>query len=88
MIHYDDAPINRGMLLDLPFREATGIITQDVAKPHHPVTLVNTPTWASLASGLSVLDLDGSTEYLQSLNADTADLGFTTGDYSVSAWIK
>ncbi len=87
-MNYDDVPFNREILLDLPFREATGIITQDVAKPHHPVALVNTPTWATLDTDLSVLSLNGANEYLQSLNADTADLGFTTGDYSVSVWLK
>jgi len=75
------------MLLDLPFLEGVGAITQDVAKPHHPVTLVNAPTWASLASGKSVLTLNGTTQYLQCLNALCADLGFTDGDYSVGGWI-
>lgn len=87
-MNYDDVPFNREIVLDLPFREATGIITQDVAKPHHPVALVNTPAWASLDTELSVLSLDGATEYLQSLNADTADLEFTSGDYSLSVWLR
>jgi len=86
-IHYDDLNINEDMLLDLPFREGVGAITQDVAKPHHPVTLVNTPTWTTLASGLTVLTLNGTNEYIQSLNADTDDLEFTTEDYSMGGWI-
>lgn len=89
MRHYDDVPTNRGILLDLPYREATGIITRDVAPAHRaPVTLVNTPIWATLASSLSVLHLDGATEYLQMLNADTAALGFTSADYSVGVWLR
>ena len=80
---YDNVKYHRRMLLDLPFLEGTGIITQDVAKPHHPITLANTPTWSSLASGKQILTLDGSTEYLQCLNASCLDLGFTSGDYSI-----
>jgi len=86
--HYDDLPLNEDMLLDLPFREGTGAITQDLAKPHHAVDLINTPTWASEASGLGVLTFDGTSEYAEAQGADTADLDFTNGDYSVSAWIK
>ena len=80
---YDNIGINQGMLLDLPFREGRGIITQDVAKPHHPVTLVNTPTWTALPSGLMTLNLNGTNEYLQCLNASCADLEFTTEDYTI-----
>jgi len=84
--HYDDLAIYESMLLDLPFREGVGTITKDVAKPHHPVTLVNTPTWTTSSSGLTVLALNGTNEYLQCLNASSADLGFTTGDYSIGGW--
>ena len=86
--HYDDLGINEDMLLDLPYREATGTITQDVASPHHPIILVNTPTWATLGSGLGVLEFNGTTEYAQCATADCADLNFTSGDYSIGAWIK
>ena len=87
-IHYDKISYNENILLDLPFREATGAITQDVAKPHHPVTLVNTPTWISIASGLGVLQLNGLNEYVKSLNADTLDLDFMATDYSIDMWIN
>ena len=85
---YDTIGVNSGILFDLPFREGTGIITQDVAKPHHPITMANTPTWTTLASGLGVLTLDGVNQYLQCANASSADLGFTTEDYSVSGWFN
>lgn len=85
-VHYDDLGVYADMLLDLPVREGVGAVIQDVADPHHPVTLVDTPTWTTLASGLGVLTLNGTSEYLQSVNASTADLGFTTGDYSVGGW--
>ena len=87
MTIYDKMPMNRRMLLDLPFLEGVGAITQDVAKPHHAVTLVAAPTWGNLASGKSVLTLNGTSQYLQCLNALCADLGFTSGDYSVGGWI-
>lgn len=85
-IHYDSLEINRDIRLDLPIREGVGAVTHDVAKPHHPVTLVNTPAWTTLDSHLGCLTLDGATEYLQSLNADTVDLQFTAGDYGIGGW--
>lgn len=88
MIGYDNLAINHQILLDLPFREATGAITHDMAKPHHPFTLVNAPTWTTLPSGLMVLDFSGVDEYLESAALDTIDLNFTDGDYSIGAWIN
>jgi len=85
---YDKLGINEDILLDLPFREGVGDITHDVGKPHHPITLVNTPTWATLASDLGIIDFNGINQYLLGLNADTADLGFTNGDYSVGCWFN
>ncbi len=87
---YDKIGYNNRMLLDLPFREGTGIVTQDVAKPHHLVTLVGTPTWAALDSGKMALTLGGvgSGDYGQCLNADSADLGFTSSDFSIGGWFK
>ncbi len=76
------------MLLDLPFREGIGIVTQDVAKPHHVMAMVNTPTWGALTSGKMTINLNGTNEYLQCLNANCADLGFTSGDFSVGGWIN
>jgi len=87
-IHYDDLDINRDILLDLPLREGVGTVrTQDVAKPHHPVTLISAPAWTTIDSGLTVLTLDGAADYLQSLNAETGDLEPTSGDYSVGGWV-
>lgn len=88
VVLYDKLGFNEDILLDLPFREGVGAITRDVAKPHHPVTLVNTPTWTALPSGLMVLNLNGINEYLQCLGASCADLNFTIGDYSAGAWIN
>ncbi len=85
---YDNLGFNVEAVLDLPFREGVGIITQDVAKPHHPVALVNTPTWESLDTGLGVLAFNGTTEYAESDAGDTGDLNFTSGDYSLAAWLR
>ena len=88
MIGYDNLAINHQILLDLPFREGTGAITCDVAKPHHQdVDLINAPTWESLVSGLGVIDLDGINQYLQLLAASSADLDFTSEDYSLGEWV-
>jgi len=88
MIGYDNLAINHQILLDLPFREGSGAITRDVAKPHHQdVDLINTPTWESLISGLGVIDLNGVNEYLQLLAASCADLDFTSEDYSLGGWV-
>ncbi|GAI86583.1 unnamed protein product [marine sediment metagenome] len=87
MIGYDNLAINHQILLDLPFREGVGAITHDVAKPHHQdVDLINAPTWESLVSGLGVIDLNGTNQYLQLLAAACEDLDFTAGDYSLGGW--
>jgi len=87
-LHYDALAYNNGILLDLPFREGVGTITHDIAKPHHTTTLVNTPTWAALGSGLMTLELNGTGEYLEASNASTADLGFTSGNFSIGGWFN
>jgi len=86
-VHYDDLDINRDIRLDLPLREMSGTIrTQDVAPLHHPITLVSSPAWTTLDSYLGVLTLDGVADYLWSLGADTGDMDFTSGDYSIAGW--
>ena len=88
VVLYDKIGYNSDVLLHLPFREATGTITQDIAKPHHPITLHLAPTWTTLGSGLGALTFNGTTQYAQCLPADCADLNFMAGDYSISAWIN
>ena len=87
MILYDNLGYNNAMAQDLPFREGTGVLTHDVAKPHHPIVMVNTPTWVPLASGLMTMGFNGTNEYLRATNANTLDLGFIAGDYSLGGWI-
>jgi hypothetical protein len=84
---FDNIALNQGLLLSLPFREGTGTaLTHDEAKPHHLVTMIHSPAWATLASGLQVLDLDGANDYLECQGPDCADLNFTTGDFSLACW--
>jgi len=85
-VHYDDLDINASMLMDLPMYEGIGTILHDVATPARLVTLVNAPTWTALASGLMTLNHDGATQYGVCANADSVDLGFTAGDYSI-LWV-
>ena len=99
MLGYDKYSINHQMLLDLPFREGVGTITRDIAKPHHqPVTLEDPGggsfVWTSPVSGLPCLEFVtvgfGATDgvYLDCSAANTADINFTSGDYSVVAWVN
>ena len=96
---YDKVSENEDILLDLSFYEGSGIITHNQAHGVRPTLDLNDPgggsfTWVSLASGLSVLEfaavgggaVDGV--YLDCSGANTADLNFTVGDYSVGCWIK
>lgn len=86
---YDNVPANMQLLLDLQFREGVGAVTHDWAKPHHePNTLIGAPAWIGLGNGLPCLDFDigPPREYIITLAADSADLDFTTGDFSGAAW--
>ena len=85
-VHYDSLAINRNLILDLPFREGIGALyTRDVAKPHHPLTMVDAPNWTPLASDLMTLYLD-EPDFIWGLAADTLDLDFTIEDYSLGGW--
>ena len=85
---FDRIATNHQCLLSLPFREGSGIITRDVAKPNHQdIDLVGFPNWVRLDSGLGVLEFDGAGDYLECAAAKTADLNFTTEDYSITCWI-
>ena len=89
MIGYDKIVEHEDILLDLPFYEASGVLTHDQAKPHHqPVTLINTPTWETIGSGLCVLTFDGVNERFELAGANCADLDFIGGDYSLCAWLN
>lgn len=85
---YDKLDLDYGMLLDLRFREGVGAVTKDIAPPHHELTMVG-PTWVQTPlANVTVLDFDGASDYLECPAADTADLDFTTDDYSIACWIN
>jgi len=85
---FDKISVNNQLLLSLPFREGSGVVTQDVAKPqHYNVPMTGVPAWVSLDSGLGVLEFDGAGDYLDYPAADCADLNLTTQDYSLTCWI-
>lgn len=86
---YDKIETNYEVLLDLPFNEGSGVLTRDIAKPHHQnITLLGS-TWDKVAlSNTSVLNFDGVSDYLECLAANTVDLDFTNQDYSIGCWIN
>jgi len=89
---YDNLAINHGIVLDLPFREHSVLITHDVAKPHHIATLTGPPTWTDVLtagvgpSDLGILGFNGVNQFLEIPGADTLDLDFI-GDFSLAAWV-
>jgi hypothetical protein len=87
-IGYDNWRVNQELVLDLQFREYSGTVTRDWAKPYHdPVTLVNGPTWSLLGNDLTYLNLAcADQEHLIIAAAAATDLDFTTGDFSGAAW--
>jgi hypothetical protein len=88
-IGFDNWRPNQGLLLDLQFRETTGTVTQDWAKPYHAApTLTGPPTWAVLGNDLTYLSFNPATpDYIQILAASCADLGFTAASFSGAMWI-
>jgi len=97
-VGFDKLAIDHELLLGLPFREGTGLITHDRAKPHHLLTQVDTGggsfTWGNLVTGCSYLQWAavgggvGDGVYLNCPAVDTADLDFTTGSFSLGGWIN
>jgi hypothetical protein len=84
---FDKLAINRNLLFGLTLEEGVGTLAHDRARPHHASTLTGTPTWASIASGLSVLEfLNAHPDFIQCPAAATADLNFTSGDFSMAVW--
>lgn len=88
-IGYDKLSLNHELLLGLTFEEMIGTVTYDRAKPAHPCTLHNAPTWGSLASGLPYLDFNSATpHWLDCPVAATGDLDFTSEAFSQAIWIN
>jgi len=87
-VHYDALAINRNIRLDLPIREGVGTVTHSIARTKPLVTIVDSSgVWTTLDSYLGCLTLDGVADYLWSPAADTANLDFTSNEYSIAGWI-
>ena len=86
-------PTEIDLLLDLQFRRSISDKVDDWAAPHHPVTrnpggAPGGPAWADLANDLTVLNFNSATpDFLESPQADTVDLNFTTSDFSMVTWV-
>lgn len=84
---YDKLALDYGMVLDLRFMEGVGLVTKDIARPHHEIDLVGPPAWVQTANNVTVLDFTAG-DYLECPAAETADLDFTAGDYSIACWVN
>jgi len=88
MTRATDFNLNRQLLFSLPMFEGVGSATvKDVSKAHHPVTMVHSPVWVQLASGLWVLDFDGASDKLYSPAANCTDLNFSTEYITWAVWV-
>lgn len=89
MLGSDNYRPNQGLLLDLQFRETTGTLTADWAKPYHAgATLTGAPAWAVLGNDLSYLSFDpGNPDRIIIAAAACTDLGFTATSFSGAMWI-
>jgi len=84
-VGFDNARYHHQLLLYLPFREGAGTMTRDWAKPYHPLAFGGTPTWTNLDNDLTVLDF-GDFDEITCAGADSADLDFTSSDFSIAVW--
>ena len=83
---FDHAELNHQLLLSLPFREGAGARTYDWSKANREFTLVSAPPWTNLDNGLTVLEFLNVADVLTCPGADTADMDFTSEDFSLMAW--
>lgn len=85
---YDLLLWNRRLLLDLQTREFVGTLTYDHSRAHHIMTLHGTPAWRQNANDLNYLDFDaGNPDFIDCPAVATADLDFTSGDFSLACWV-
>jgi len=87
-------PTEMQLLLDLFFRRSLTDVVDDWAAPHHPVARTpggnpGGPAWTDLANNLTVLDFNAATpDFLECPAADSVDLNFMAGPFSLAIWIK
>lgn len=97
-IGFDKITIDHNLLLGLPFEEGIDVLAHDRAKPHHLLTQHDPGggsfVWGNEVTGCPYLEFvtvgfggaDGV--YLDCPAAETGDLDFTTGDYSIGVWVN
>jgi len=96
---YDNLGLNEDIELDLSMLEATGTLLHDESKNHIVATqhkTAGTIVWDALAAGRYGIQLANqrilgsyiNKQYLDAPAADTANLDFTSGDYSLAIWFR
>lgn len=85
---FDNSELNYQLLLSLPFREGADVVTRDWSKAHREFALVSTPPWTNLDNGLTVLEFVADPDALTCPGADSADLDFTSEDFSLASWAR
>jgi len=83
---FDNWSPNFQLLLSLPFREGTGVVTRDWSKAYREFALVDAPPWRNLDSDLTVIEFIDIADELTCPGADTADMDFTSEDFSLLTW--
>ena len=86
MIGFDKRRLANGLLLSLPLTEGTGAITADIAKNHYAMTVTGL-TWSALANDYPYLTFPGTDDFLELSAADSAVFNFTSGDFTLAAWL-
>ena len=97
-VGFDNLIFNKNLLMSLPFREGSGLITHDESKLNNILTQ-HIPgggsfVWGNLGTGIPYLHFVpigggvGDGVYLDCPAADTVSMNFTSGDYSVGGWIN
>ena len=88
-VGYDNLAINEQIVLDLPFREATGTVIHDRSKNHAEFAYVGGPPdlWVQLASGIWVIEFtpQPNARWLQS---SISNLWFGASDFSIAMWLN
>ena len=88
-VGYDKRPVYQNLLFGLTLEEMVGLEAQDRAKPHHTCTLHGVPVWTALANDTPYLAFaPANPDWLDCPQADTVDLNFIAGNFSLGAWVK
>ena len=96
MKSYDSISYLMQTILDVPMYEGVGTLAHDIARPptappglDHTMTLIGASiAWVQLPlSNLTYIHFTPVTDYLQLLAAASTDMNFTTGPFSLAAWI-